>query len=176
LVDAQIEQVIIKDFGVQGNIYWGKVDRCQTCHVAADKGGFEDVAQVFGLQVVADDAAKNAAIAKDAKLAGVVVTENEKQYYQIMYGTHPRRAELFGSHPVEKFGCTSCHGGDGRGLQIRGLEYGSFKKFADLKIPYIPSCTNFITIYCAKSQFLNNQLLEQGIIVRPIDNFLLTPL
>lgn len=28
--------------------------------------------------------------------------------------THPRRSVLFASHPVDKFGCTSCHQGQGR--------------------------------------------------------------
>lgn len=29
------------------------------------------------------------------------------------YKTHPRREELLGSHPTEKFGCTPCHEGQG---------------------------------------------------------------
>ena len=49
-----------------------------------------------------------------------------------------------------------------------------YKAFDDLRISYIPSYTNFITIQCAKSNLLYNQLLEHGIIVRPIDNYGLT--
>ena len=49
-----------------------------------------------------------------------------------------------------------------------------YKNFDDLKISYIPSYTNFITIQCTKSNFLYNQLLDHGIIVRPIDNYGLT--
>ena len=30
------------------------------------------------------------------------------------FRTHPHRSELFSVHPVEKFGCTSCHQGQGR--------------------------------------------------------------
>ncbi len=46
-----------------------------------------------------------------------------------------------------------------------------YKAFADLKIKYISSMANFVTIYCSKSQLLYNQLLDHGIIVRPIDNY-----
>ena len=50
--------------------------------------------------------------------------ENEKNPFQ----THPHRKEIFGSHPVEKFGCTTCHGGQGRATQIKGkpLEEGDY--------------------------------------------------
>lgn len=30
------------------------------------------------------------------------------------FRTHPRRSQLFAAHPVEKFGCTTCHQGQGR--------------------------------------------------------------
>lgn len=32
----------------------------------------------------------------------------------LQFRTHPFRSTLFASHPVEKFGCTSCHQGEGR--------------------------------------------------------------
>ena len=31
-----------------------------------------------------------------------------------LYRTHPRRSELMAAHPIEKFGCTVCHQGQGR--------------------------------------------------------------
>src|SRR5258706_499812 len=54
-----------------------RVDRCQTCHTAINRAGFE----------------------------------NEKNPFK----THPRREVLLAdnAHPPEKFGCTSCHGGQG---------------------------------------------------------------
>jgi cytochrome c2 len=55
----------------------GRVDRCESCHVGINRGGFETV---------------------------------QPKYYQ----SHPFRRTLFSLHPVEKFGCTSCHDGQGR--------------------------------------------------------------
>lgn len=34
------------------------------------------------------------------------------------YTTHPKRKAIFGQHPVEKFGCTPCHDGQGPGLTV----------------------------------------------------------
>jgi mono/diheme cytochrome c family protein len=143
-----IAQVVVSDYGIEGNIYWGRVDRCQTCHVAVDKSGYEDVATAFNLQVLPDEIAVADAIKKDPTLRGRVIPEKsktidgtfgqvkDKRFYQVMYGTHPRRQELFGKHPVEQFGCTTCHGGDGRGLRIqddgehhkRGFAFGHIDK------------------------------------------------
>ena len=33
--------------------------------------------------------------------------------------THPHRDVLLGKHPVERFGCTPCHGGQGQSLDIQ---------------------------------------------------------
>lgn len=120
----EIKQIVIKDLGIQGNINWGKVDRCQTCHVAVDKAGYEDVVKAFHLTVVKDKEALREALKKHPDQKGLIITEAQREHYQIMYGTHPRRKELFGAHPVADFGCTSCHGGDGRALNIRGIEFG----------------------------------------------------
>ena len=38
------------------------------------------------------------------------------QAYPKLYRTHPHRAEIFASHPVESYGCTTCHDGQGRAL------------------------------------------------------------
>ncbi|QQR80702.1 MAG: c-type cytochrome [Deltaproteobacteria bacterium] len=86
----EIAQVVINDLGKGGNVEWGTVDRCESCHVAINRDGFED----------------------------------QKNPYK----THPNRQEIFALHPVEKFGCTSCHGGQGRGTQIKGkpFEEGDF--------------------------------------------------
>ena len=85
-----IQQVVIEDLGKGGEVKWGSVDRCESCHVAINQDGFE----------------------------------NEKNPFK----THPFRVELFGKHPIEKFGCTTCHWGQGRATQIKGkpLEEGDF--------------------------------------------------
>jgi mono/diheme cytochrome c family protein len=35
------------------------------------------------------------------------------------FKTHPKREVLFASHPVERFGCTPCHQGQGRALTVK---------------------------------------------------------
>lgn len=86
----EIVQVVINDLGKGGNVEWGTVDRCESCHVAINRDGFED----------------------------------QKNPYK----THPRRQEIFSKHPVEQFGCTTCHAGQGRGTQIKDkpFEKGDF--------------------------------------------------
>jgi cytochrome c2 len=55
----------------------GRVDRCESCHVGSNRGGFEKVSPAY-------------------------------------FRSHPYRRTLFALHPVEKFGCTTCHDGQGR--------------------------------------------------------------
>jgi mono/diheme cytochrome c family protein/peptidoglycan hydrolase CwlO-like protein len=61
-----------------------RVDRCQTCHLAINRPGFEDQPNPFK--------------------------------------THPRREVLLAdsAHPPDKFGCTSCH--DGQGVAVNSVE------------------------------------------------------
>lgn len=132
-----ISQVLVEDFGKQGNIYWGRVDRCQTCHIGVDKDGLDDVVAAFQLIVVADEKAVGEAVKKDPKLRGFVITEKQKQHFQIMYGAHPRREELLGAHPVKDFGCTACHGGEGRAINIKGLKFGDDVEEAQSKSHFV---------------------------------------
>jgi mono/diheme cytochrome c family protein len=61
-----------------------RVDRCQTCHLAINRPGFEKEANPFK--------------------------------------THPRREALLAdnAHPPDKFGCTSCH--DGQGVAVNSVK------------------------------------------------------
>jgi mono/diheme cytochrome c family protein/predicted nucleic acid-binding Zn-ribbon protein len=61
-----------------------RVDRCQTCHLAINRPGFEKEANPFK--------------------------------------THPRREVLLAdnAHPPDKYGCTSCH--DGQGVAVNSVE------------------------------------------------------
>ncbi|MFA0759979.1 MAG: hypothetical protein HZLCBSQH_000064 [Candidatus Fervidibacterota bacterium] len=76
------------------------VDRCTTCHMGYDKpeswGEFlkERIAQLEK---------------RKAPKASIDILK------ALM--PHPRQQELFAKHPVSKFGCTSCHGGQGVALK-----------------------------------------------------------
>src|SRR4029077_12945492 len=74
-----------------------RVDRCQTCHMAADRKGFEEAS----LKELTD---------KYASLKRAVGT-------RVVFLTHPRLNLMVGSespHPYTDFGCTPCHGGRDR--------------------------------------------------------------
>ena len=45
-----------------------------------------------------------------------------------MLRTHPHRDVLLGKHPVERFGCTPCHGGQGQGLTQKAAHALDHKK------------------------------------------------
>ncbi|HKF44843.1 MAG TPA: c-type cytochrome [Thermoanaerobaculia bacterium] len=74
-----------------------RVDRCGTCHMAADRKGFEK-------------ASLDELTTRYPKLKKVIGDG-------VVYETHPRINLMVGSespHPVGDFGCTPCHGGRDR--------------------------------------------------------------
>jgi mono/diheme cytochrome c family protein len=87
----KIKQVVMPTF-VKGNFgsYVNNVDRCESCHPAATRKGFENVE------------ATN-------------------------FRTHPSLDTLLTIHPVEKFGCSPCHGGQGPALQSVTYAHGFVK-------------------------------------------------
>jgi mono/diheme cytochrome c family protein len=88
---VKIKQVVMADF-VRGNFrnFVNNVDRCESCHPAATRKGFE--------------------------LA-------EKKSFR----THPSLDTLLAIHPVERFGCSPCHGGQGSALQSVKYAHGFVK-------------------------------------------------
>jgi mono/diheme cytochrome c family protein len=87
----KIKQVVMADF-VRGNFrnFVNNVDRCESCHPAATRKGFEQV---------------------------------EKKSFR----THPSLDTLLAIHPVERFGCSPCHEGQGPALQSVNFAHGFVK-------------------------------------------------
>ena len=85
-----IKQFVLKNF-VRGNFesYLDQVDRCTSCHVNTDKGGYDD--------------------------------------YPTPYQTHTNRDFLLKTHPINRFGCTPCHEGQGTALQSVDFAQGNVK-------------------------------------------------
>ncbi len=83
---SRIRQVVLDDLTTDLHFTRApRVDRCATCHLAADRPGFES----------ADWAEP--------------------------YRSHPRLDLFVGAgspHPYERFGCTVCHGGEGRATEF----------------------------------------------------------
>ncbi len=97
-----IRQLQLKDFHQDMNFQTtGSVDRCQTCHLAADRPGFEFQLDDSG-EVVKDKAGKPVPMPQP-------------------FRTHPNLELYLGSssaHKLEDFGCISCHAGNGLGTEF----------------------------------------------------------
>ncbi len=87
-----------------GMVSVGRVDRCRTCHVNIDD---------FSV------------VRKDGELIGMKQTYTAEEYPQ-PFVSHPN-PELYltasSPHPVNDFGCTICHGGDGSGTSFQNAEH-----------------------------------------------------
>jgi mono/diheme cytochrome c family protein len=90
----------------------GVVDRCQTCHVQTDVPGYTK---------------------EDWDSAKGVLPDEKIEYAKKVFATHPNfkttdpaAFDALAAHPVLKFGCTSCHFGEGPGTtsaeDAHGLE------------------------------------------------------
>lgn len=125
----KIDQVVINDMYVEMN-YMGvpRVDRCQTCHRAIDRPGFESKKEAERLakelqgkldsfQIVAEK--RTEAEERIAQLKRIMDAPTEVLN---PWRTHPKLDVMVGSaspHPLLDFGCTGCHHG-----QDRATEFG----------------------------------------------------
>ncbi|MBI1908847.1 MAG: c-type cytochrome [Deltaproteobacteria bacterium] len=81
-------------------------------------------------QVVVDDLGKGGVVQWGAvdRCESCHVTINRAGFEEEKnpFKTHPNRELIFAKHPVEKFGCVTCHGGQGRATEIekKPLEEG----------------------------------------------------
>ncbi len=138
-------------------------DRCETCHFAVDKSGYESSAEET-FEVVGEGDGEN--LEKrflkhpsvklesekifidgfDAEPEEYELTENGLLTFtdpdvfgevEISYDTnylpelrtHPHRDVLLAKHPLEKFGCTPCHGGQGYGLTAKSAHALTHKEY-----------------------------------------------
>jgi hypothetical protein len=82
----------------------GLVDRCQSCHIAMDP-----LVVPVTMTLTKADLGKNMAASHDAP-----------------FSSHPDQ-DLFKWHPLEKFGCSPCHGGNGRALDSVERGHGRYE-------------------------------------------------
>jgi hypothetical protein len=125
----KIDQVVIPDMFIEMN-YMGvpRVDRCQTCHRAIDRPGFESKKEAARLGQELQQKLDAFQIPQDKR------ADAEKQIAQLKkiqdapedvlnpWRTHPKLDTFVGSassHPLLEFGCTGCHRG-----QDRATEFG----------------------------------------------------
>jgi cytochrome c2 len=82
----------------------GLVDRCQSCHIAMDP-----LVVPVTMTLTKADLGKSVAASHDAP-----------------FSSHPDQ-DLFQWHPLEKFGCSPCHGGNGRALDSVERGHGRYE-------------------------------------------------
>lgn len=105
----KVQQVVVR--GILDDVNFVRVpkaDRCQTCHVNIDRAGYEIDPETGFFQ--------NEAIRAYTEKA--YPDSSERRAYTRVFATHPRTDLYLGGrspHPIEKFGCTGCHLGRGRG-------------------------------------------------------------
>jgi mono/diheme cytochrome c family protein len=111
----QVRQVVLSHIYDDFNfIQVGKVDRCHTCHLGIDRPEYEAVE-------TRDAHGKKTLAFKNPELQKIVEAqfplETDRRPFISMFRAHPRLDLFVGGaspHKLERFGCTVCHGGDGR--------------------------------------------------------------
>ncbi len=125
----KIDQVVLNDLFIDMNyMSVPRVDRCQTCHRAIDRPGFEskkeaerliaDLRQKLDKNLIQPSRRKET----EERVAQLERIANAKQDILNPFRTHPKLDVYVGSaspHPLLEYGCTACHRG-----QDRATEFG----------------------------------------------------
>jgi len=125
----KVDQVVLNDLFIDMNyMSVPRVDRCQTCHRAIDRPGFESKKEAKRLAAELQEKLDN------FKIVGEKRADAEQRIAQLKriadaptevlnpWRTHPKLDMFVGSaspHPLLDYGCTACHRG-----QDRATEFG----------------------------------------------------
>lgn len=125
----KIDQVVLNDLFIDMNyMSVPRVDRCQTCHRAIDRPGFESKKEAERMLVeLRNQLDKNLVQPArrgdlEARIADLESITKAKTDILNPFRTHPKLDVFVGSaspHPLLEYGCTACHRG-----QDRATEFG----------------------------------------------------
>ncbi|MGZ5442093.1 MAG: c-type cytochrome [Thermoanaerobaculia bacterium] len=125
----KIDQVVLNDLFIEMNyMSVPRVDRCQTCHRAIDRPGFESKKEaerlLTDLRTKLDKSLIEPSRRAEAeeRVAQLERTANASTDILNPFRTHPKLETFVGSaspHPLLEYGCTVCHRG-----QDRATEFG----------------------------------------------------
>ena len=125
----KIEQVVLGDLFIDMNyMSVPRVDRCQTCHRAIDRPGFESKREAARLVAELQDNLDKGLVQPsrraetEERIAQLQRTVDAKTDILNPFRTHPKLDVFVGSsspHPLLDYGCTVCHRG-----QDRATEFG----------------------------------------------------
>jgi cytochrome c2 len=125
----KIDQVVLNDLFIDMNyMSVPRVDRCQTCHRAIDRPGFESKKEAerlltdLRLKLDKNLIQPSRRAETEERVAQLQRTVDSKEDILNPFRTHPKLDTFVGSaspHPLLEYGCTVCHRG-----QDRATEFG----------------------------------------------------
>jgi hypothetical protein len=125
----KIDQVVLNDLFIDMNyMSVPRVDRCQTCHRAIDRPGFESKREAERLltdlrtKLDKNQIQPSRRAETEERVAQLERTVNAREEVLNPFRTHPKLETFVGSsspHPLLEYGCTVCHRG-----QDRATEFG----------------------------------------------------
>jgi cytochrome c2 len=154
----KIDQVVLNDLFIDMNyMSVPRVDRCQTCHRAIDRPGFESKKEAERLLVeLRTQLDKNLVTAArrpdlEARIAGLEKIANGKTDILNPFRTHPKLDVFVGSaspHPLLEYGCTACHRGQDRATEFGRAGHTPASRRMELrwkkvKLPFFPGTWDY---------------------------------
>lgn len=154
----RIQQITNNDYGINYNFKdVTRFDRCTTCHLGIDRPAYTkanlrgltetDPAQVKALEDARARLAKRREVLKGLPEANQVPDPSKLQLSTMpgsqltesrinQFAVHPRLDLFVGAnskHPIEKFGCTTCHNGQGSSTSFHWASHTPNDGFAEKK-------------------------------------------
>lgn len=139
----KIDQVVLNDLFIDMNyMSVPRVDRCQTCHRAIDRPGFESKKEadrlLTELRTKLDKNLIEPARRQDAetRVAQLESIANGKTDILNPFRTHPKLDLFVGSaspHPLLEYGCTACHRGQDRATEFGRAGHTPMSKRMELR-------------------------------------------
>ncbi|HEX6100608.1 MAG TPA: c-type cytochrome [Thermoanaerobaculia bacterium] len=154
----KIDQVVLNDLFIDMNyMSVPRVDRCQTCHRAIDRPGFESKKEaerlLTELRTRLDKNLIEPSRRADAeeRVAQLEATANAKTDILNPFRTHPKLDTFVGSaspHPLLEYGCTVCHRGQDRATEFGRAGHTPMSKRMELrwkkvKFPLFPGTWDY---------------------------------
>jgi len=154
----KIDQVVLNDLFIDMNyMSVPRVDRCQTCHRAIDRPGFESKKEaerlLTELRTKLDKNLIEPARRKDAedRVAQLEQIANAKTDLLNPFRTHPKLDVFVGSaspHPLLDYGCTACHRGQDRATEFGRAGHSPMSKRMEMrwkkvKFPLFPGTWDY---------------------------------
>jgi cytochrome c2 len=149
----KIDQVVLGDLFIDMNyMSVPRVDRCQTCHRAIDRPGFESKkeAERLGAQLKTELDANRIQPSKraetEARVAELQRIVDSPREIPNPFRTHPKLDQFVGSaspHPLLEYGCTVCHRGQDRATEFGRAGHTAMSpkmesRWKKVKMPFFP--------------------------------------